>query len=189
MVSDFFKEENRGQVIYRAAVCVVVIVKFSYFVLKSVKQLGAKCIFVFSGWIHQSIDQYCSCLTFSQAHPSRPLPDVLSHQPLLHPRLQRSPRCLLQSQFPQQQQPGSCCSRCSCCSYSCISCRSWCSCNTREWAPATRDRLQPEQPHQTPRLQKHRLTRQQHSGQHVSKTQLHHRVVDCRWYCSSLDYS
>lgn len=123
------------------------------------------CLF-FSGLMNQSIDQY-SLTAYSQAGASRPLPILLSHQPFLHPRLQRSPRCLQQRSFPQQQQPTGRGFRCSC--------------STKVWAPVTRGQLQPEQPRQTPRLPKQWLRRQRRSEQHVSNhsyTWLH-RVEYC----------
>lgn len=87
----------------------------------------------------------------SQTGPSRPLPAVLPHQPLLPARLQRAPLRLLQSALARPQKPG----------------RG----RPRNAGGRTRvggRQLQPEQPRQEPRAQQQRHT-PRGSGQHVSE--------------------
>lgn len=118
------------------------------------KDVPQSC-FVVHSWRHRPTNPPC-VITYSEACASWSLPTLLSHQPLLHPRLQRSPRRSLQRCYPQQQHPTS--RRCSTSSSS-----------TAERAQATwtRSRLQPEQPRQARRLPKQRYARQQRS-EHVS---------------------
>lgn len=122
----------------------------------------------------ESINTLFSVITYSQACTPWPLPSLLSHQPLLYPRLQRSAHCLLQRCFPQQEPSSPCCCCCCSCCYLCsflsYICFSYFSLNTREWAQATWVQLQSEQHCQTPRLPKQWCTWQQCSKQYVSKT-------------------
>lgn len=103
-------------------------------------------------YINAQLNSSSFHLTNSKTCSPWPLPSILSYQPLFHPRLQRSPHCLLQSWFPQQQNP-----------------RNSCHCFTREWVQVTRDPLQKQQPRQNHWVTKQRFTGH-HSWQHVSIT-------------------
>lgn len=102
------------------------------------------CAVTFWRWVHR----FCH----SQSGPSWPLPRLLSQQPLLPPRLQRTSLRLLQTRLPRSQKPGG--GR---------------SCNARGGTPYGWRQLQPEQPHQKRRVPKQRRAGGC-AGQHVRET-------------------